>query len=83
VQRRLAGVLFGLRGRASSSLLARDDGGRVMARPDVHIRLEYKTAKKLLEALEKGVYDKLTPAQADAIAEFCFEFRCKVQEAGA
>jgi hypothetical protein len=50
-------------------------------KPQVHIRLEYKTAKKLLEALEKGVYDKLTRAQADAISEFCFDFRCQVMEA--
>ncbi len=47
---------------------------------DVTIRLPYKTAKKLLAALEKGVYDKLTPAQADAISEFCFEFRCQVMQ---
>ncbi len=46
-------------------------------RPDLHIRLNYKTAKKLLAALEKGVYDKLTPAEADAISEFCFDFRCQ------
>lgn len=35
----------------------------------------------MLAALEKGVYNKLTPGQADAIAEFCFEFRCSVEEA--
>jgi hypothetical protein len=49
---------------------------------DVHIRLEYKEAKKVLAALEKGVYNKLTPAQGDAISEFVFEFRCSVEEAG-
>ncbi len=48
---------------------------------DVTIRLEYREAKKLLAALEKGVYNKLTPGQADAISEFCFEFRCSVEEA--
>jgi hypothetical protein len=50
---------------------------------DITIRLEYKQAKKLLAALEKGVYTKLTPGQADAIAEFCFEFRRSVEEAAA
>lgn len=48
---------------------------------DVHIRLDYKEAKKVLAALEKGTYNRLTPGQADAIAEFIFEFRCSVEEA--
>ena len=52
-----------------------------MSKPDIHIRIDYPTAKKLLAALEKGVYNNLTPAQADAIAEFCFDFRCQVEEA--
>ena len=48
---------------------------------DITIRLEWKTAKKLEEAIAKGVFDKLTPAQADAISEFAFELQCQVQEA--
>ena len=47
---------------------------------DIHIRLDYKTAKKVLAALEKGTYDKITKSQADAIAEFIFDFRCTVME---
>ena len=44
------------------------------------IRLELKSAKRLLGALEKGVFDKLTPMQADELAEFMFNFRCEVME---
>ena len=47
----------------------------------IHIRLDYKSAKKTLEALEKGVFNNLTEAQGDAIAEFMFDFRCAVMEA--
>jgi hypothetical protein len=50
-------------------------------RRDITIRLEWKTAVKLELALAKGVYDKLTPAQADAISEFCFDLHCQVEEA--
>jgi hypothetical protein len=52
-------------------------------RREVTIRLEWKTAKKLEEALAKGVFDKLTHAQADAISEFCFDLHCLVEEAAA
>jgi hypothetical protein len=52
-----------------------------MSTRQVRIVLDLKEARKVLAALEKGVYDKLTPAQADAISEFCFEFRCSVDEA--
>jgi hypothetical protein len=48
---------------------------------DITIRLEWKNAKKLAEAIAKGVFDKLTPAQADAIAEFAFDLHCQVEEA--
>lgn len=48
---------------------------------DIQIRLEFKTAKKLLEAFGKGVFDKLTPAQADAVSDFHFELQCQVVEA--
>jgi hypothetical protein len=41
----------------------------------------FRCALRRMRALEKGVYDKLTPGQADAIAEFCFEFRRQVMEA--
>ena len=44
------------------------------------IRLPHKEAKKLLGAIEKGVYDKLTRAEADAIAEFSFNLRCDVMQ---
>lgn len=45
---------------------------------DVTIRLEHKTAKKLMEAMSKGVFDKLTPAQADAIEDFVVELQIQV-----
>lgn len=49
-------------------------------RPYITIRLDRKNAKKLLAALEKGVYSKLTPGQADEIADFIYELRCSVME---
>lgn len=52
-----------------------------MPRRDITLRLPWKTAKKLEEAIAKGVFDKLTPAQADAISEFAFNLRCLVVEA--
>lgn len=53
-----------------------------MPRRDITIRLPWKDAKKLEEAIAKGVFDKLTPAQADAISEFAFDLQCQVREAG-
>lgn len=50
-------------------------------RRDVTIRLEWKNAKKLEEAIAKGVFNELTQAQADAISEFAFELHCQVEEA--
>jgi hypothetical protein len=47
---------------------------------DITIRLEWKTAKKLEEAIAKGVFDKLTQSQADAISEFAFDLQCQVLE---
>jgi hypothetical protein len=49
-------------------------------RRDVTIQLEWKTAKKLEEAIAKGVFDKLTPLEAEAIAEFAFDLHCLVEE---
>ncbi len=40
---------------------------------DVTIRLERKAAKKLLEAMRKGVWNKLTPAQCSALEDFIVE----------
>ena len=45
---------------------------------DVTIRLEHKAAKKLMEAMNKGTFDKLTPAQADAIEDFVVELQIQV-----
>ena len=45
---------------------------------DVTIRLEHKAAKKLREAMGKGTFDKLTPAQADAIEDFVVELQIQV-----
>jgi hypothetical protein len=50
-------------------------------RRDITIRLPWKDARKLEEAIAKGVFDRLTPAQADAIAEFAFNLKCSVMEA--
>lgn len=47
---------------------------------DVTISWQHKDAKKLLAAIEKGVYDKLTPREADEIAEFAFNLRCAVMD---
>lgn len=47
-------------------------------KPDVTIRLEHKAAKKLMEAMGKGTFDKLTPAQADAIEDFVVELQIQV-----
>lgn len=49
-------------------------------RSNITLRLEHRSARKLLIALEKGVYDKLTPAQADELSEFIFNLRCSVME---
>ena len=49
-----------------------------MSREDVLIRLEYKDAKKLHAALAKGVFNKLTKAEADAISDFCFQLTVEV-----
>jgi hypothetical protein len=45
---------------------------------DVTIRLEHKAAKKLMEAMGKVTFDKLTPAQADAIEDFVVELQIQV-----
>jgi hypothetical protein len=47
-------------------------------KPDVTIRLDPKTAKKLMEAMSKGTFDKLTPAQASAIEDFVVELSIQV-----
>ena len=52
-----------------------------MTKRDVRIVLTHKEAKLLEKALAKGVFDKLTPAQADAISEFTFNLHCGIEEA--
>jgi hypothetical protein len=41
----------------------------------ITIRLDAKKAKKLLAAMAKGTFDKLTPAQADALDDFMVELQ--------
>lgn len=45
---------------------------------DVTIRLDHKVAKKLMEAMGKSTFDKLTPSQADAIEDFVVELQIQV-----
>jgi trehalose/maltose hydrolase-like predicted phosphorylase len=46
---------------------------------DITLTLTHKEAKKLLEAFSKGTFDKLTKAQANALAEFHTELLIEVQ----
>jgi len=48
-------------------------------KPDIRIRLTHKEAKVLLAAFSKGVFDKLTPAQASAIQDFHEQLLIEVQ----
>lgn len=48
---------------------------------DVRMSWDKQTAKKLLSALQKGTFDKLTKAEGDALEDFMFQFQCSVMEA--
>lgn len=50
-------------------------------KPDVNVHMPFAKAKKLLEAVGKSKFDRLTAAQAEAVAEFHEELMMKVMEA--
>jgi hypothetical protein len=47
---------------------------------EITIRLPHKEARKLLAALEKGVYSKLTKAECARLEDFIFNLRCDVMQ---